>query len=344
MSMRGKHRAAEPLRRLSVGEIRRRVLVERQPVAETALRVLRSDPRRGVQDICRRLERLVDRERAEWGRVGAMLAYERRLWKTGVLRVAGVDEAGVGPLAGPVVAAAVIVLPGHDPLSGVDDSKRLSADARGELASLIRAGAGVGVGVAEVGEIEKLNIYHAGLLAMRRAVVSLDPLPEHLLVDGRTLPGWGPGQTRVAGGDRLSYSIAAASIIAKTHRDALMVEIDRLYPRYGFAEHKGYPTPAHQAALARHGPCPLHRRGFAAVSEFAGGFSPRFYAFREELRTADSVERIATLRQRVRRSRSELTGPEKKRLVALTSSRLAAMPDRAAVADAAALSSSRPSR
>ena len=329
MSDRDAPRTAEPTNGLSVEELRRRCLVERQPLSEVEMRALRTDPRRGVRDLCRRLDRLRDRERSERRRLDALLAHETRLWRAGAERVAGIDEAGVGPLAGPLVAAAVMFHPDRPMPSGIDDSKRLSAAAREELAKMIRGVAAVGVGVASVEEIERLNVYHAGLLAMGRAVAALDPRPTHLLVDGRTLPGWSEGQTRIVGGDRLCYSIAAASIVAKTHRDGLMEELDRCFPEYGFAEHKGYPTPSHQAALARFGPCRLHRRGFPAVSEFAGAFSTRFYALREELRRAASSEEIRELRRRLRAPATGLAGPERKRLLALAGVRAATMGARA---------------
>ncbi len=183
--------------------------------------------------------------------------------------VAGVDEAGRGPLAGPVVAAAVI-LPERGWPSGIADSKALSPAARQRLAVAIRACAAVGVGTASVEEIDRLNIHHATLLAMRRAVASLAQPPAHLLVDGIADPDAGVPTTCLPGGDARSLPIAAASIIAKVVRDALMAELDTLHPAYGFARHKGYPVPVHLAALRAHGPCPQHRRSFAPVAALLG--------------------------------------------------------------------------
>ncbi|MDN5862077.1 MAG: ribonuclease HII, partial [Salinisphaera sp.] len=179
--------------------------------------------------------------------------------------VAGVDEAGVGPLAGPVVAAAVICPPSMR-IAGVNDSKQLEATRRAALAEAIHAGAlGVGVGVAEVEEIDRCNIYQASLQAMARAIRALPMRPEHLLVDARSLPGIGIPQESIIHGDGLSFSIAAASIIAKTHRDQLMQELDRCYPGYGLARHKGYGTAEHLQALHERGPSPIHRKSYAPV-------------------------------------------------------------------------------
>jgi ribonuclease HII len=201
----------------------------------------------------------------EAARLETLLRYESALWDTGVERIAGVDEAGVGPLAGPVVAAAVILPVGHR-IAGVDDSKRLSETQRVALAQQIRSEAVAwAVASASVEEIDTLNIYHAGLLAMRRAVEALAPAAHALLVDARTVPGVEIPQTRIIRGDALSLSIAAASILAKTDRDALLESLDLAYPLYGFARHKGYPTPTHLAALRAHGPCPAHRTTYAPV-------------------------------------------------------------------------------
>jgi ribonuclease HII len=184
--------------------------------------------------------------------------------------VAGVDEAGRGPLAGPVFAAAVILDPGR-PIIGLADSKKLSEKARDRLAPLIRERAlAWGVGSADAREIDALNILRATWLAMRRALLALDVKPGHVLVDGnRCPPGEGLGfhctwQAEVRGDARIA-EISAASILAKTGRDAWMCRAAREYPGYGFERHKGYPTPSHVQALARLGPCPLHRRSFAPV-------------------------------------------------------------------------------
>jgi ribonuclease HII len=202
-----------------------------------------------------------------------MLHYERTAWAAGHDRVAGIDEAGRGPLAGPVVAAAVI-LPhdGHDvavELDGLNDSKKLSA-ARRERFFLIleeRHDVQVGVGVVDVEEIDRINILRATHLAMQQALADLPRLPDHALVDGRPVTGLPCSSTAIVGGDGLSLSIAAASVVAKVMRDRLMEELDARYPAYGFARHKGYGTRVHLDALNAHGPAPCHRRSFRPVSE-----------------------------------------------------------------------------
>jgi len=207
------------------------------------------------------------RQRKQAARVEVLLQVERELWVSGVARVAGVDEVGVGPLAGPVVAAAVIV-PQEMNLRGVDDSKKLRPALREELAAHIHAEAvAVAIGVVEVDEIDRLNIYHAALEAMRRAVTGLAVTPDHVVVDARTIPGIALAQTAYIKGDTRSYSIAAASIVAKVARDRMMRALHDRFPDYGFAEHMGYGTARHLAAIARHGPCVAHRRSFAPMRE-----------------------------------------------------------------------------
>jgi len=182
-------------------------------------------------------------------------------------RVAGVDEAGRGPLAGPVVAAAVILDPAR-PLAGLADSKTLSAARREALAGQIRAQAlAWALGRAEVEEIDRLNILQATLLAMRRAVAALAPSPQLALVDGNRCPELPCRAQALVGGDRRVAAISAASILAKVARDAEMVALDARYPGYGFAVHKGYPTAAHRAALVALGPLPVHRRSFGPVRQ-----------------------------------------------------------------------------
>lgn len=182
-------------------------------------------------------------------------------------RICGVDEAGRGPLAGPVVAAAVILDP-RRPIEGLRDSKQLAPARRDELAVTIqRRALAWAVALATVEEIDRVNILQASLLAMRRAVERLDPAPAFALIDGNRLPAIDIPAQAVIGGDASVPAIAAASILAKTHRDALMRALDASYPQYGFARHFGYATPEHLEALRRCGPCPLHRRSFAPVRE-----------------------------------------------------------------------------
>jgi ribonuclease HII len=180
--------------------------------------------------------------------------------------IAGVDEAGRGPLAGPVVAAAVILDRRRVP-RGIDDSKKLTAEARAGLSTKLHRCAAVGIGTASVEEIDAINIYQATMLAMVRAVDQLGVDPAVVLVDGNALPRWRHAAHAIVGGDTLCLSIAAASIVAKHHRDGLMLAYDRDHPGYGWASNKGYATADHRAALARLGPSPLHRRSFAPVAE-----------------------------------------------------------------------------
>lgn len=200
-------------------------------------------------------------------------AFERALWQGGVRRIAGVDEAGRGPLAGPVVAAAVIFPPEWicdglpAALIGLNDSKKLSPDQRERFFGVLTTEPSVcyAVAIVDVKTIDTVNILQATHQAMNRALAQLAPAPEHALVDGLKVPSLRFPHTPLVKGDARSYSIAAASVIAKVTRDRLMVEYDAQYPAYGFAEHKGYGTPQHLAALARHGPCPQHRRSFAPI-------------------------------------------------------------------------------
>ena len=189
-------------------------------------------------------------------------AYERTCWKLGAETVAGVDEAGRGPLAGPVVAAAVI-FPAEVWIHGVDDSKKLTAGRREELSVLIRECAlSVGVGIVSSEVIDEINIYQAAMRAMAEAVEQLSPRPRHLLIDGPRYQKSEIPYNAIVGGDAVCFSIAAASIIAKVERDAIMRAYDKEFPEYGFAKHKGYGTQAHRDAIRAHGPCRIHRRSF----------------------------------------------------------------------------------
>lgn len=205
------------------------------------------------ESACRRTGRGVPRDR--W-------RFEREAWREGFARVAGVDEAGRGPLAGPVVAAAVILPPEFDP-DGIEDSKSLSEAQRERAFERIRAGAlAVGIGVAGRDDIDRLNILEASRRAMADAVRALSPAADFCLLDGLPIPGFAAPHRALPGGDALSVSISAASIVAKVTRDGLMRELDTRYPGYGFARNKGYGTPEHLQALERLGPCPEHRLTF----------------------------------------------------------------------------------
>lgn len=198
-------------------------------------------------------------------RLEELRSHERLLEQVGIVPIAGVDEVGMGPLAGPVVAAAVI-LPAQPLVYGLDDSKALTRVVRERVESEIwRIAIAVGVGSATVEEIDALNIYQAGLVAMRRAVAALSVRPRHVLVDARTIPDLDLAQTAFVKGDTRVYSIAAASVVAKVHRDRLMAALEMDHPGYGFAAHAGYATAQHREAIRRLGPCPAHRRSFALM-------------------------------------------------------------------------------
>lgn len=196
----------------------------------------------------------------------------------GYRRIAGLDEAGRGPLAGPVVAAAVI-LPRRCMLAGLDDSKQIDESDRVRLfAEIVRRAIGIGIGSANEAEIDRFNILEATRLAMRRALQALPLVPDFLLLDALTLPGLSVRQRPIIKGDGLSCSIAAASIIAKVTRDRLMIEYHRWYPQYNFAEHKGYSTPQHLRLLREHGPCAIHRCTYAPVQHLLAGSVADFEA------------------------------------------------------------------
>lgn len=257
----------EELIQRPVSQLKAQFLDSQEPAPRGLLETLEADSRRSARELASRLRARERANRAEGQRLRRLLKYESELWSQGFNLIAGVDEVGVGPMAGPVVAGAV-TLPRNYKLCGLDDSKRLDEPTRERLAQRIKADAVAwAVGIAEVEEIDELNIYYAGLLAMRRAVESLNTAPDFILVDARAIPDCAAPQRGIVRGDSLSASIAAASIIAKTTRDAMMIELDAQYPGYGFAGHKGYPTPQHFEALRRLGVSPIHRRSYRPVRE-----------------------------------------------------------------------------
>jgi ribonuclease HII len=193
--------------------------------------------------------------------------FERAARKLGFLRVAGLDEVGRGPMFGPVVAAAVI-LKNSARIQGLTDSKQLTEKQRNEFDLIIRAEAVAwAISAVDVDTIDRINILRASLLAMRMAAEQLAVPPDYLLIDGRDMIDWPCPQQAVVQGDALSASIAAASVLAKVHRDRILVELDAVYPGYGLARHKGYCSPEHLEALTRLGPTPLHRKSYAPVAQ-----------------------------------------------------------------------------
>jgi ribonuclease HII len=266
---------AQPLKptlvtRIALAQVRLRCVVEGRALDAEMEAALRMDPRPGARAILDAVARRRAANRSEGQRLRKLLRYESALWAAGVLHVAGVDEAGMSPLAGPVSAAAVVFAPGSR-IPGIDDSKKLDAATRERLAREIKATAVAwSVAFAEVEEIDTLNIYWASLLAMRRAVERLAASPQHILIDARRLKDVPIPQQAIVQGDGKSLTIAAASILAKTARDALMCTLDAEHPGYGFARHKGYPVREHLAALRKLGASPVHRRSFAPVRAALG--------------------------------------------------------------------------
>jgi ribonuclease HII len=255
----------------SIPELRELFLERSRPVPKGLVEALEVDHRQGAQQLAKRIRQRRRTNRAEGQRLHSLLRFEIELWLEGMTLVAGVDEAGMAPLAGPVVAGAVI-LPQHYKLRGLNDSKKILDEARrAELAAQIKHDAICwSVGFAEVEEIDTINIYHAGLLAMQRALQGLSCTPQFVLVDARRIPNCNVPQRGIIHGDALSATIAAASIIAKTTRDAHMIKLDALYTGYGLASHKGYPTPEHCRLLKQLGALPIHRRSFARVRDALG--------------------------------------------------------------------------
>ena len=255
----------------SIPELRERFVDRARPVPKGLVEALEADSRQGAHHLAKLIRERWRKNRAEGQRLHNLLRFEIDLWEQGFNFIAGVDEAGMAPLAGPVVAGAVI-LPQNYKLKKLNDSKQiLDGEVRDELAQQIKTDALVwSVGIAEVEEIDTINIYHAGLLAMRRAVEGLTQQPDFILVDARRIPHVQTPQRGIIKGDALSMSIAAASIIAKTTRDAIMTELDARLPGYNFATHKGYPTPEHCRCLKELGATAIHRRSFARVREALG--------------------------------------------------------------------------
>jgi len=230
-------------------------------VSEDFLSCCREDPRKAVERAVRRYERQLQ----EKERVAALYAFEHEAWAKGWKLVAGVDEAGRGPLAGPVSVAAVI-LPHDLYLPKLNDSKKLSPQVRDELFDEIREKAvAIGTALVDAQTIDRINIYQATINGMYEAIFALKPEPQDVLIDAVELQNLPMPSLSIIKGDAKSASIAAASIIAKVTRDRLMDEYDKQYPQYGFARHKGYGTAEHIAALREYGPCPIHRRSFEPV-------------------------------------------------------------------------------
>lgn len=307
--------------KLSIQEIHERFIEEAEPVSGQLLARIQKDPRAGVRRIYQILRKKKEEDKEEQLRLDSLLNFERLLWRSGIRYIAGVDEVGVGPLAGPVVAAAVVFAPTVK-IVGMDDSKKLDPAQRLKIAAQIREQAeGIGIGMAEVCEIDELNIYHAGILAMRRAVTNLPVQPDHILTDAREIPEIAVPQNRFNRGDGLNFSIAAASVIAKIHRDRLMEELDRQYPEYGFKHHKGYSTPEHQVAIRKFGPSPVHRKSFTFIQELCGEYSGFFYELKNRLYSAATREAMCEFEKELKSAQKRLSVIEQHKLKLLLTRR-----------------------
>jgi ribonuclease HII len=255
----------EQIEALTIAEVES-LLSERSKVGPKLCSLLESDRRSGVRRLAVQARKVRRRQQAERARLRRMVEHEQRWWQSGLTRVAGVDEVGRGCLAGPVVAAAV-VLPTQLSIDGIDDSKKLDREMRESLCAQIEQQAlGIALSSISAGRIDEINILEASMEAMRHALAHLDPSPQQVLVDGNRTPGSPYPEMAIVGGDARSISIAAASIVAKVHRDRLMVGHHDAYPEYGFRSNKGYASREHMAALDVHGPCPLHRKSFSPVT------------------------------------------------------------------------------
>ena len=269
------------------------------------LKTLRNDRRATVRKLAEApqpvKQRVPDRD---------MLVIERDLREQGFELIAGVDEAGRGPLAGPVVAAAVI-LPPDCSLPGLTDSKKLTAKHRELLVPQIHEAAlSVGVQMIDAETIDTINILQATLRAMRESIGQLDPQPDHVIIDGTILSRSPFPETAVVKGDAKSLSIAAASVIAKVTRDTFMKEMDEKYPGYGFAKHKGYATQQHLAALREQGPSPIHRRSFFGVVESDADASPGYANMSRGIRMAETVEELEAVGKAISEHVNEMTEEE----------------------------------
>ena len=307
------------LNQVSLKEIQQKYSSANVPISPQILRRLQRDPRAGARKLFRTLSKRSEQQARERKRLDAMLHFERVLWKAGIVHIAGVDEVGIGPLAGPVVAAAVVFPPDTE-IEGVDDSKVLDEETRQLLEKRIRTKAvGIGIGIVDVDDIDRINIYQAGIRAMRLAVSLLPVLPQHVLVDSRTIPDLAQPQNSFNKGDGINFSIAAASIVAKVYRDRLMTDLDQTFPGYGFADHKGYATPAHQAAIRQLGPCSIHRKSFDYIRELCGEYSELFYALKHEGFQIVTRAALSDWEKRIQKARDGLTPMEFKKLLLMAS-------------------------
>ena len=243
-------------------------LEQKTELTAEEIEALAGDSRRGAQELLKRFQRRKQAGEDEFKRLERMLAEEKLLWDQGLSRIAGLDEAGRGPLAGPVVAAAVVFKPGTV-IKYLNDSKQLSAKRRENLfEEIIFRSEAYGIGSASSAEIDQLNIHKASLLAMHRALGKMNLEPDYILVDGFPLPGCRCDQKAIIGGDARSLTIAAASVLAKVARDRIMQRLHELYPGYAFNRNMGYGTVEHRQAMIKYGLTPEHRRSFKLKEDY----------------------------------------------------------------------------
>ena len=248
------------MKQKTIGEIKAELKAAEESMLPVFIENYKEDTRSGVQAVVAQAKKRIEKLEAERARIEALKKYEYEYAE--YTYICGIDEAGRGPLAGPVAAGAVI-LPKDCDILYINDSKKLSAAKREALYDeIMEKAVAVGVGLVGPQRIDEINILQATYEAMREAVGKLDPQPEILLNDAVTIPGLSQRQIPIIKGDAKSQSIAAASVVAKVTRDHMMIALDEAYPQYGFASNKGYGSAAHMAALREYGPCPLHRRTF----------------------------------------------------------------------------------
>ena len=308
--MRAEGWTAQRLQRMTLAQMGE-LVEDLSPENKELLALLEKDRRVGARRLALKFHRRLELQEAEKDRIQRLTKLERSFWDRDIKWVAGVDEVGRGCLAGPVVAAAVI-LPPQVGILALDDSKKLKPEKREELLQeIVEKAAAVGLGQVEAEEIDRINILQASLKAMRLALAQLRFKPQQVLVDGDRTPQSPFPEMAVADGDARSQSIAAASVVAKVYRDRLMLERERQYPQYGFGRHKGYGTHQHLYALQQHGLCPLHRRSFRPVARLVDKRrSSEFVIFRKRLENSRSHGELERSGRRIRSVRDQLSVQE----------------------------------
>ncbi len=273
---------------------------------------LKNDKRKGVQRCADQVERQLKRKQELECRFESMLKYERHYWSQGIRLIAGIDEVGRGPLAGPVVAAAVIIPPNFY-IPGLNDSKKLREEEREEYyESILKKALGIGIGIVDNKEIDKINILQASFKAMKIALnhlVNQDIVPEFVIVDGdKPVPGITIPQKAIVNGDAESVSIAAASVVAKVTRDRMMIKMSQDYPGYGFERNKGYGAPEHLLALRKLGPTPMHRFSFSVVRQTT--YSEVFHHYVEMIKAASELAALKEVGEAIAKDKGRFSTEE----------------------------------